>query len=72
MPDNPLPPIPYKSPVVDANGNMSKAFSAFIREMYVRMGGTEASNNTDIQASIDDLNTNLAALRSDLSQGRQL
>lgn len=72
---NALPPLPVKTPMLDAKGMLTPAWYAFFRELYVRVGQatgssltTVASQITALQADFTSSQTGIAAL----GQGRQL
>lgn len=50
MADNPLPNVPYRMPVVDQNGMLTPAGSAFLRGLYVRVGQERALTNLELEA----------------------
>ncbi len=70
-----LPPLPYKSPMLRDDGFLSEAWSKWFRQMFSRIGGTEALSNIELedgqtdteaqlQADIDDLESAVIALQA--------
>lgn len=47
--ENALPPIPYKTPVIGPNGFITEPWSKFIRQLYVRVGGSIALTNIELE-----------------------
>lgn len=50
MADIPLPNIPYRSALVDEQGLITPAWSAFLRELYTRVGGPNALTNLELES----------------------
>ena len=72
---NPLPPIPLKTPIADDNGLPTGPWTAWFRELFSRVGGTNASSNSQLFALISTIQTNISSLQTEvegLKQGRQL
>lgn len=66
---NPVPPIPFKVPLTDDRSSLlSPAWAAWFRELFNRIGGTDASSNTVLDEDVADLQTQIDGL----NQGRQL
>lgn len=76
MAANALPPVPYKTPIMDAtSGLMNSAWTGFFRELFSRVGGTSASTNSQLHTQITNLQSASITLQAEvngLSQGRQL
>ena len=45
-----LPPIPNKTPFLDRNGFMSHQWDSWFRDVFIRIGGTSALSNKDLEA----------------------
>jgi hypothetical protein len=58
----PLPEPPHKVQIVDANGVPTVSFQRWLNELYVRVGGKLAPSNAQIETSVDDHETRIAAL----------
>lgn len=43
-----LPPVPYRAPVVDANGMLSPIWSDWFRAVFLRAGGNIAETNDEL------------------------
>lgn len=82
---NSLKPPPYQIPLTDRSGLISNIWNQWIRELYVRVGGTiapslsEISNERQIlENQMADLQAEVTVLRNEVSQfsgigiGRQL
>lgn len=74
-----LPPPPYKAPVSDKTGMLSNAWSKWFQIAFVRMGGSSALSNTELESattpSIATLQTQVASLQDtggDFNQGTVL
>lgn len=76
---------PYTVPFVDSKGMLTTAGINFIKQVYIRLGGSLAPTNSDIttiQNTFTTTNTTLTSLQTDvnilqaevngLSVGRQL
>lgn len=80
-----LPPVPYKSSLVDKTGFLTPAWSGWFRDVFQRIGGTVAPSNNEIAelqatttsqgSSIDATETTVDSILDSieaLNQGRQL
>ena len=82
-----VPPVPYKTPVLDQNGFLAEPWSKWFRQLAERVGGTVALSNTELAGSPSTLigtqvtslqtlttthTTQIANLEGALTQGRQL
>lgn len=82
----PMPPLPYKTPVVDETGFFTDPWAKWFRQLFVRIGGVDALSNTElaslpalelaaVSANISALQASLSNLQGqvkDLDQGRVL
>jgi len=63
-----LPPIPYKTPLLDRNGYLNEAWSRWFRDMFERIGGTRALSNTELENlqsdNLEDVEADILALQS--------
>lgn len=55
MANQTLPPLPYRSPLLDNAGYLTQAWSVFFRQLFERVGGSVAPSNSDIVAVSDEL-----------------
>lgn len=64
MASNPLPFVPYKSPVVDESGLITQEWSTFLRGLYIRVGQSNALTNIELAslASSSNAQALIAAL----------
>lgn len=72
---NTLPPTPYNSPIADNRGLITVAWQGFFKELFIRVGGTSGTSNSQLLALITNLQTDITALQtadSGFSQGRAL
>lgn len=60
-----LPPIPYKSQVIDQSGQLTLAWSKYFLEMFNRMGGKVALSNTELETTVIANNSAIATLKAD-------
>lgn len=83
-----VPNVPYNAPIADDSGRLSAAWSAFFRNLYIRIGSANALSNTELanqssgaafRAELTALEATVAANKAaadsrfnDLAQGRQL
>lgn len=74
MADLPLPFVPYNSEVIDENGFLSTAWSAFYRALYIRVGQANAltnielaalANGNNFQTQINTLSASVTANKAD-------
>ena len=65
--ENVLPPIPYATPMVDANGRVTHAWKSFLHELYRRAGGAVALDNLTLEELIDGVFDNLAITTNTIS-----
>lgn len=49
MPEQLVPPVPYKSPVLDRAGFLSPSWSAWFRQLFIRIGESSALSNTELE-----------------------
>lgn len=45
-----LPPVPFKTPVINKAGFLSEPWSKWFRQIFARVGGTTALSNTELEA----------------------
>lgn len=59
-----VPPLPYKTPMVDQRGIVSEPWSKWFRQLFQRIGGTEAPSNSELGEVLDlsGINADIAAL----------
>lgn len=57
MSDRNLPPVPLQSRVIDATGIVTSPWGAFFRQLYFRAGGSAASTNLELGASLTSPST---------------
>lgn len=82
---NTVPPVPYKSPMINNEGFLTSPWDKWFREVFVRIGQNIAPSNTeisvqledlpDIQSQIDVISAELSAIDDDvqrIAQGRAL
>lgn len=69
-----LPPVPYKAPVLDSKGYLAPAWTAWFKQFFLRIGGTSALSNTELEnlpalelaaleARVTSTETDIAALQ---------
>lgn len=44
-----VPPVPYKTPVLDQAGYLSPSWSAWFRQLFIRIGQARALSNTELE-----------------------
>jgi hypothetical protein len=54
-----VPPIPYKSQIANENGFISEPWSKWFRQMFLRVGGSDALSNAELAASLSSLQTSV-------------
>lgn len=69
---NPMPPIPFKSPMTDQNGYMTISWIGFFRELFNRIGGTQSSSNATLETQVATLQQQVADLQKQVYMGRNL
>lgn len=70
-----VPPVPYKTPVLDKSGFLSPAWSGWFKTLFIRIGQSNALSLTDLQSTVGTHTNQITALQSkdnDFGQGRQL
>lgn len=45
-----LPPVPYKSPLVDNSGFLTPPWATFFRQVFQRIGGPIALSNIELES----------------------
>jgi hypothetical protein len=62
-------PPPYKTPVIDNTGMLSPRWSAWIRELFERIGGISAPSNSELDEVLDlsDVESDIDALEADVA-----
>lgn len=68
---NSLPPIPYKTRLVDSAGIITPQWAALMREMFARVGGTQAPSNTQLNTTLENIQEDITALEADVSDLNQ-
>jgi len=48
MAERDLPPVPYQSPIMDRQGQLSPVWAAWFRQLFFRVGGHVALTNTEL------------------------
>lgn len=67
-----LPQIPYKTKFLNAQGYVSEPWAKFLRDLYIRVGGTTALSNTELagdtpqDSSVTSLTTRTTAAEADI------
>jgi hypothetical protein len=59
-----VPPIPYKSPLLDARGFLTPAWSKWFEQMFLRAGGNIALTNVELE---NLQSQDLAVVEADIS-----
>jgi len=62
-----VPEVPYKVPLLNEQGFLNSAWSKWFRELYLRIGGTLALNNVQLEGDVSDINTTIDTLQADLA-----
>lgn len=62
-----VPPPPYRSPFVDNQMNITPAWSKWLNQLYVRVGGATAPSPSEVSSDILTLQHNVATLTSEVS-----
>lgn len=57
-----VPPLPYKTPMVDSRGMLTEPWSKWFRQVFLRIGGTTALSNTELTENLDT-----AAIEADIA-----
>lgn len=82
---NTVPPVPYKSPMINAEGFLTSPWDKWFRELFLRIGQSIAPSNLELsvqlgdvpnlQSQLDDISDELSAIDDDvqrIAQGRAL
>lgn len=48
-----VPPLPFKSPLIDNRGFITTPWEKFLRQLFIRAGGNVALTNLELEAQID-------------------
>lgn len=64
---NTLPPVPYKSPIVDRNGFLTAAWSGFFLQLFKRAGGLIAPTNEELGNSTSGISGSVGSIESSVS-----
>jgi hypothetical protein len=66
-----VPPPPYKAPFVDRSGSLSTAWQTWFRELFLRIGGTVAKSNVELETiqleGLEEVQADIAILETSLS-----
>lgn len=62
-----VPPPPYRSPFVDSQMTITPAWSKWLNQLYVRVGGATAPSPSGIASAILTLQSNVAILTTQVT-----
>lgn len=66
-----VPPVPYKAVVVDGSGFLTSAWSAWFRQVFMRVGGSVALSNAELAAlpalNLSTVEADITALQASVS-----
>lgn len=68
-----LPPIPFKSTLLDKSGFLTPVWSGFFRQLYALLGQSSPTSLAVITTDIQNLETEVATLNAEVaSQGSSI
>lgn len=70
-----LPPVPYRTPMLDSGGLVTQQWSAFFEAMRARAGGSTGQSTTDLKTLTNELEAQIEAIETEIAdagKGRSL
>lgn len=62
--ENSIPPVPYKTPMLNASGFLTGPWSVWFRQIFNRVGGNIALSNADIEEQLTNHETDIQELQA--------
>lgn len=69
--ENALPPLPYKTPVINERGFLTEPWAKLFRQLWVRVGGSIALTNLELEelqeADLVTITSDITALQASVT-----
>ncbi len=64
---NPLPPVPFQSPIIKENGFLSQRWDGWFRKAFEKIGGSVALTLPEIEAQLSAVQSQADSLQAQLN-----